>query len=243
MPPATEPSDGILEMPTQKQITPSQLYSDLPISAESRAIRVLDLDPITRAEPTSHQDARTSYRSEDPLSGTLRVVSLAESPKFTALSYVWGETSSAENTIVLRSGTEGGAVSSLQLTANCHSALTHLRRRHGSITIWVDSICINQEDQQEKGNQIPLMQEIYSWASPVYVWLGEGNARSDKAMDYLSKVSTYEIDLDAMEYLLYPADSLRNRIAGRVQHLRRICLRSLMSLGRGKRSMRTSPKR
>lgn len=232
MPSPIQCYDVILDI--QPQVTPSELYSSIPISAKSRAIRVLDLDPIAPSE----QNSRTDDRSDNPLSGTLRVVSLAESPKFTALSYVWGEYLSAGDTIALRTSGEDGAFSSLQLTANCHSALTHLRRRYGSITVWVDSICINQTDQQEKSNQIPLMKEIFTWASPVHVWLGEGNARSDRAMDYLSQVSSYEIDLDALEYLLYPADSMWTRAVGTAQLYRRICVRSWECVLRGKRSVR-----
>ncbi|KAL1623110.1 hypothetical protein SLS54_004596 [Diplodia seriata] len=195
MPPSTESADFILDIPTQRELTPSQLYSSLPLWAECRSIRVLDLDPISPAGQVFKEESHTNDGTEHPLSGTLRVVSLSKSPKFTALSYVWGTGSSAGgDTIALRNATRGGGgdCSSLRLTENCHSALTHLRRRHGSITVWVDSICINQEDKQEKSSQIPLMKEIYTWASPVYVWLGEGNARSDKAIDYLSNVSTYE---------------------------------------------------
>ncbi|KAL1633876.1 hypothetical protein SLS58_010932 [Diplodia intermedia] len=212
MPPSTESADCILDIPTQRELTPSQLYFSLPLWAECRSIRVLDLDPISPAEQVSKEkESHTDDRTEHPLSGTLRVVSLSKSPKFTALSYVWGAGPSAGGgAIALRNATGGGGgdFCSLGLTENCHSALTQLRRRYGSITVWVDSICINQEDQQEKSSQIPLMKEIYTWASPVYVWLGEGNARSDKAVDYLSSVSTYEVSLDAMDYLLYPVDGL-----------------------------------
>jgi len=55
------------------------------------------------------------------------------------------------------------------------------------VTIWVDSICINQDDEQERETQVSLMQEIYGSASLVYVWLGPGDRNSDNAMGYLRK--------------------------------------------------------
>lgn len=41
-----------------------------------------------------------------------------------------------------------------------------------SIPLWVDAICINQDDPAEKGRQILLMGEIYAKATQVIVWLG-----------------------------------------------------------------------
>ena len=40
--------------------------------------------------------------------------------------------------------------------------------------IWIDSICINQKDEDEKAQQIELMRDIYRNASRVVVWLGDG---------------------------------------------------------------------
>lgn len=75
------------------------------------------------------------------------------------------------------------------MSKNCLSALRHLRKKLRGFTIWVDAICINQsqENNTEKEQQIPLMGEMYSGAEVTYVWLGEGNERSDKAMAYLGR--------------------------------------------------------
>ncbi|KAK8245475.1 heterokaryon incompatibility protein-domain-containing protein [Phyllosticta capitalensis] len=51
--------------------------------------------------------------------------------------------------------------------------------------IWVDAICMNQDDEEEKKKQIPLMEEIYTWAECTYVWLGSGSVESDNAMRWL----------------------------------------------------------
>ncbi|KOC14041.1 hypothetical protein AFLA70_24g004692 [Aspergillus flavus AF70] len=49
--------------------------------------------------------------------------------------------------------------------------------------LWVDAVCINQQDEQEKGYQIQLMPTIYSRASHVIVWLGEAADNSDRALE------------------------------------------------------------
>ncbi len=42
-------------------------------------------------------------------------------------------------------------------------------------TVWIDFICINQDDTQDKNRQIPLMSRIYQQASRVIVYLGESD--------------------------------------------------------------------
>ena len=47
--------------------------------------------------------------------------------------------------------------------------------------IWIDAVCINQNDDLEKSGQIPLMGEIYSKAAEVLVWLGSGSKEEQYA--------------------------------------------------------------
>jgi Heterokaryon incompatibility protein (HET) len=162
--PSRSPSAASVEdLPLPKQ---SPLYASLPLS-KSGMIRVYDL------QDTADPDDRI-------IKGLLRIINLAENPSFTALSYCWGSYSSPKDTISC-------GEHSLEITRNCWSALWHLRKKFGSITIWVDGICINQDDGDEKSIQIPLMRDIYSSAQIVYLWLGEGNKKTDQAMDYLAK--------------------------------------------------------
>jgi hypothetical protein len=56
------------------------------------------------------------------------------------------------------------------------------------MTIWVDSICINQEDEVEKSCQIPLVATIYSRAESVIIWLGAGTKASDDVINYFKNV-------------------------------------------------------
>ncbi|RYP15255.1 hypothetical protein DL765_005830 [Monosporascus sp. GIB2] len=64
----------------------------------------------------------------------------------------------------------------LPVTANLYAALLRLRDRYIERVIWVDAICINQEDKEERGHQVRSMAEIYCKANRVIVWLGEAEA-------------------------------------------------------------------
>ena len=147
-----------------------QFYGTLPLLHPSRNIRVLDLYPAEPSWPNS------------PLTGHLRVVDLDTAPSFAALSYVWGAMAEPCDTILCQPQEHH-----LKITANCHSALWSLRKRFGTVTIWVDSLCINLGDREEKAVQIPLMSRIYADAERTYLWLGPGNEVSDQAMDYLNQ--------------------------------------------------------
>jgi hypothetical protein len=140
-----------------------------PLPPASQCIRVLDI--ISASAPDVHSDAVH-------IEGRLRVIDLTEQPAFTALSYVWGAYAPTPDQILC----DGARVA---VTSNCHSALRHLRRKLGHFTIWVDAICINQEDITEKEQQIPLMGDVYSKADSVFIWLGDATRETDRAMIWL----------------------------------------------------------
>ncbi|KAK6609501.1 het domain protein [Botrytis cinerea] len=114
-----------------------------------------------------------------PIHCRLHDYSLRESDRgihlYEALSYVWG---SLENLKVVYVNNR-----SLSVTANLYAALLHLRDRNFERIIWVDSICINQEDNTEKSHQIQLMAKIFGLANRVIVYLGEAADDSDQALE------------------------------------------------------------
>ena len=131
----------------------------------------------------------------DDLEGLLKVASLEHPPSFFALSYVWGHFSSPAHRIRCRTA-NSTLFEYIPITDNCHDALVQIRHSYGrgwypssKIRIWVDAICINQHDDDEKAHQIPLMEEIYGSANQVFIWLGKGNESSDIGMHYISKAS------------------------------------------------------
>ena len=93
---------------------------------------------------------------------------------YEALSYTWGELRSTRR-IFLRMNARRLPV---DIQENLYNCLLRLRRakKNRSKTVrklWIDAICINQEDLTEKGLQIRLMPRIYSGAQQVLAWLGE----------------------------------------------------------------------
>ena len=102
---------------------------------------------------------------QDDIFCNLRTVNLSEQPRFEALSYVWGD---PEITlpIVVDSYT-------IKVTTNLYSALQHLRQPSEPRWVWIDAICINQNDVREKTHQVNLMREIYRSAAQGLVWLGD----------------------------------------------------------------------
>ena len=71
----------------------------------------------------------------------------------------------------------------LPVGENLYAALVHLRDHSIERTIWIDAICINQDDEEEKGQQVQSMAKIYAKASGVIVWLGEEAAGNDQALE------------------------------------------------------------
>lgn len=127
-------------------------YRPLP---NPRTIRVAILEP---AEST-----------RDSLRLRLKRISLdsRDRLRYEALSYVWG--ASAGDQPVFCDGKV------LLVTANCESALRHLRLKKRPRVLWIDALCINQGSNSEKSRQVPLMGDIYESATRVLVWLGPGS--------------------------------------------------------------------
>lgn len=156
-----------LALLAQPTIPCSAAYESLRLPSYTRSIRLLSLDP--------------SNDFATPLAGTLRQVSLddADCPQFNALSYVWGTFASPTDTLKCCTG-------DFQITANCRDALCRLRHMYGGITIWVDAICIDQDNNEEKQHQITLMREIYMRAERVYFWIGKETPALERAIKCLS---------------------------------------------------------
>jgi hypothetical protein len=119
----------------------------------------------------------------------LTVVSLDDLPNFTTLSYVWGDPYAREALSI------GGK--SLKITSSLASALQDVFGHWKSIPaetaseqwLWADGICINQEDDEEKNHQVPLMGQIYSKAYRMFSWLGVEDEATRGVLDALNLVA------------------------------------------------------
>ena len=102
-----------------------------------------------------------------------------EHPAYDALSYVWGDPKSRRPVFI------NGQLSSLAV--NLHDALQHVRNENSPTTLWIDAICINQDDLNERSQQIRIMKSIFEGAESVIAWIGPTSHDSDIAMEYIDK--------------------------------------------------------
>lgn len=116
---------------------------------------------------------------------------------YAALSYVWGE---ATDTVPIYINDVPHPIG-----RNLHAALTQLRQNQGTEStsspswLWVDSICIQQSDVEEKTHQVDLMRIIYGQADLVFVWLGPGTEESDVAMDFICRNGPVALDAGVLD--------------------------------------------
>jgi hypothetical protein len=113
-----------------------------------------------------------------PMVCSLIEVSLQDSPDYEAVSYTWGD-----NTYVDTMTCDGKA---LGIAANIRDALQRFRSANEVRTLWVDAICINQNDDIEKSQQVGIMGLIYWKAKLVNIWLGnEEDPRETAAIEFM----------------------------------------------------------
>jgi hypothetical protein len=119
-------------------------------------IRLLQLSP-------SNDDS-------DDLVGDLIHVRLGEDPRYEAVSYTWADESgdaSPCSTLFIKS--RDGL---LKITRNCEAALRRFRSRYQMRLLWIDSICIDQQNSLERSEQVQMMTTIYQQAQRVLVFIG-----------------------------------------------------------------------
>jgi hypothetical protein len=79
----------------------------------------------------------------------------------------------------------------LPVWPNLYNALAALQRgSQEPLPLWIDAICINQTCASEKAEQIRHMDQIYTSASNVIIWLGEAGDDSDYVIDSISSKLT-----------------------------------------------------
>ena len=124
---------------------------------------------------------------DKPLRGYLKIIRFPESGKkkgsgtFETVSYVWGD-KTARASITVTGQT-------LDIPASAVSALKCMRYRHGERTLWIDSICINQEDLQERAQQVSMMAEIFGWAHTNLIHLGDDDGKAKSAIDSIDRIA------------------------------------------------------
>ena len=93
---------------------------------------------------------------------------LASAPKYIALSYTWGPPNPSYRILVDNK--------TFEVRENLYNFLcsfqTNSAIRTDTAYLYIDQICIDQENLQERNSQVRLMSDIYTQSSHVVVWLG-----------------------------------------------------------------------
>lgn len=128
----------------------SSLYKSLPLERPNAQIRLL------RVLPGQNDKFELTVHDLDPEHGKV--------PEYIAISYTWGDKEPAQPI------TLNGHV--VRVRPHCWQALHQLRSHHDMVAVWIDSICIDQSDNEEKNSQVALMGTIYKQAKSVAACLG-----------------------------------------------------------------------
>ncbi|KAH6028937.1 hypothetical protein HBI83_040680 [Parastagonospora nodorum] len=137
-------------------------YTYTPLDDTRREIRVLHIRP--KSSSPSQTAKLTSGEDTDTIDCFFSRTTLEDPSDFEALSYVWGD-ASKKKPIRLQGH-------DFPVTENLHQALVHLRKDYDERICWIDALCINQGDLEERASQVSQMEYIYRLAKEVIVFLG-----------------------------------------------------------------------
>ena len=163
-------------------------YQYPPLNEDLGEIRVLELQPGDFSADLHVSICTVALTPDNP-------------PVYEALSYVWGTT---DNKIDIEVGPSEN--DTLAITQNLAIALPYLRYKNRTRTLWIDAICINQEDFGERSSQVKRMSDIYRFADRVVVWLGTEKDDSGHVLKILSHLSS-QIKVDYVQNTISPASS------------------------------------
>jgi hypothetical protein len=120
-------------------------------------------------------------------SGTIKcrtqATTFSQQPRYRALSYEWG---SSEITLPIRiNGVD------TRIRKNLWYALYNIRHPKEEVVLWIDAVCINQQDLGEKARLVPQMSLVYQRAEEVLVWLGRMTP-PDVVKAYLPRIAKWQ---------------------------------------------------
>jgi hypothetical protein len=132
---------------------------------------------------------------DDPLQGDIVTTdfSILRQIAYDALSYTWAdENGDAERSQEFLCENDNSII---KITKNCEAAMRRLRLSDRKRWMWIDAICINQDSDAERTYQVSLMSKIYTSASHVIVYTGEGTFKTDMLFDWLNGLKTADLDI------------------------------------------------
>lgn len=140
----------------------SSSYAYTPLGTQSDCTRFVQIEP--------------AQSDDEPISCSLVQVAFGDRPKFDAVSYMWGDCERKEWHTILLHGVD------YAVGENLWDALHHLRRDCQGKLFWIDAICIDQDNLDERNLQVRMMDQIYFRAQTVIVWLGSKYAKYQRLL-------------------------------------------------------------
>ena len=139
-------------------------------------------------------------------------------PQYETISYRWGEprghSVKCNNRI-------------LPVNVNLYFALQRFRLPKQPRLLWVDDICINQDDEKERGQQVRIFHRIYAEAKNVLIWLGSESEDSDVAMEFFPRMMSHLSDKRSKQEVTDPDLPSLNNAAYKTPKM--IALNNLLS--------------
>jgi len=135
-----------------------------PLPNTEATIRILYLHPLSHS---------------GKIEVSLTVVNLSDKPVYTALSYEWG--TEIEQQVITVNG------HFVHIHKNLYQLLLRLCPKHGFRRLWVDAICINQNNISERNSQVQMMGDIYKTATSVVAWLGDDAEHGEALLRHLKR--------------------------------------------------------
>lgn len=129
---------------------------------------------------------------EEPIEWKLSTFEINQAPPYHAISYTWGPEQPTED-ILLNTGSKS-------IRRNCADVLRQLVFFRTSRYYWLDALCINQTDTQEKTGQVAMMGDIFRKAEHVLICLGEYDDDGEYAVHVLQN-TVQTASVQQMKYL------------------------------------------
>ncbi|KAI8635266.1 hypothetical protein F5Y19DRAFT_5621 [Xylariaceae sp. FL1651] len=107
--------------------------------------------------------------------------------EYEALSWNWGLRDAPDSAIMISAGTRRYR---FRVRRRLALALKYLRRPNTDRILWIDAICINMANIEERNNQIQLIPLIFRGATQLCIWLGEDDKNSATAINFIKNEIT-----------------------------------------------------
>ncbi|QIW95251.1 hypothetical protein AMS68_000769 [Peltaster fructicola] len=170
-------------MSPRGQSVPGYEYRDLGSPDELRILVLIPSDsldaPLT-CEIELRQNGAPNQSS---------ATSQAQSYNYDALSWCWPLEEEKTTKWIKITEHSSPVTSNMEIPLELHLALVNLRYKDKKRYLWIDYICINQKNTDERSTQVPRMSTIYGDAENVCVWLGDNKDNSDRAIDFINEIA------------------------------------------------------